>query len=114
MATAYLRAESVPVILPHNLSAAAAVLAHADPDAIGKAVEALVLLLDAMSGDPDLEATDAEDDFVKREPQPWHGPGCTISDPDEGVDDGRELEDEREPDETDAPIPIPGGGSGDC
>lgn len=75
----------------------------------------LIDRLDALDGDADLEATDAEDDFAEREQQPWHGPGCEIADGDCGVDDGFEDEDEREEDPGyyDSPGRIGGGGSGD-
>ena len=49
--------------------------------------------LDALDGDPDLEATDAEDDFAAWPARPWHGPGCEISDPGGCEHDGSEPED---------------------
>lgn len=55
----------------------------------------------------------AEDEFAARFRISPGGPGCVISDPDEGVDDKGEMDDEREPDEVDSPQPIIGGGSGD-
>lgn len=113
MATAYLRAESVPVILPNNFTQAAAVMAQFDRAQIASAVEVLVNLLDVLDGDPDLERTDAEDDFTSYPQRDWHGPGCVIADPDECVDDKGEGIDEREddPSEVDWPGHIPGGGT---
>lgn len=88
-----------------------------DREAIGCAVEALIDLLDAIDGDPDLEnASDLEDDFgLTAFAADGIGPGCNISDPDFGVDDEGEGIDEREEDwgDYDYPIPISGGGSGD-
>lgn len=55
MATAYLRAESAPVILPHNFAQAAAVMAQFDRAAIGSAIEVLMNLLDVLDGNPDDE-----------------------------------------------------------
>jgi hypothetical protein len=83
-------------------------------DELSAAIAVLVELLDIWDGDADLERTDAEDDFTERQSKRWHGPGCMIADPDKCVDDEGEGIDEREPDEGDAPIPISGGGSGDC
>ena len=91
MATTYLRAESAPVILPHNFAQAAAVLAQFDRATIASTIEVLVNLLDVLDGDPDLEGECSEDEIsrctdlgraVKRD-----GPGCPISDPDKGADD---------------------------
>ena len=95
MATHYLRGESVPVILPHNLSAAAAFLAQFDRKAVGTAVEVLVGLLDVTDEDPDLETCRAEDDFTTLPKGIDYGPGCEISDCGEDDDpdhehDGRE------------------------
>lgn len=45
---------------------------------VGSAAEALVSLMDAISGDPDIELNGDEDDFM------YHGgdgPGCPIADP---------------------------------
>lgn len=82
----------------------------------GLIASAFVERFDLDDGDADLEVDRIEDDFV---PTPVFaqlntGPGCEISDPDEGVDDQGEAIDEREPDpgEYDSGEPIPGGGSG--
>ncbi len=81
-------------------------------------IEVALALLDTIDGDADLEdATDLEDDFaLTRYATENDGPGCNISDPDFGVDDEGEGIDEREQDwgDYDNPIPISGGGSGDC
>lgn len=118
MATAYLRAESVPVILPENFSQAAAVMAQFDRDKLASAIEVLVNLLDVLDGDPDAEnATDLEDDFaLTTYAAQGNGPGCIVSDSDKCVDDDGEGIDEREADHGDYDYPgyIPGGGSGTC
>ena len=82
MATAYLRAESVPVILPENFSQAAAVMAQFDRKQLASAIEVLVNLLDVLDGDPDAEnATDLEDDFsLTNYAAMDDGPGCRIAD----------------------------------
>ena len=89
MATAYLRTESVPVILPNNFAQAAAVMAQFDRDKIASAVEVLVNLLDVLDGDPDLEPDGDETDGNGAEDEPcaWfatcgNGPGCLTADPD--------------------------------
>jgi len=120
MATAYLRAESAPVILPHNFAQAAAVMAQFDRSQIASAIDVLVNLLDVLDGDPDLEGECSEDEISRctdfGSPVYGDGPGCSISDPDKGVDDDGEGIDEREADagEYDYPGHIPGGGSGTC
>lgn len=85
MATAYLRAESVPVILPNNFAQAAAVMAQFDRDKIASAVEVLVNLLDVLDGDPDLEGECSEDEISRCDdigrPVRADGPGCEIADP---------------------------------
>jgi hypothetical protein len=60
---------------------------------IAAAVDALIDLLDAVSGDADEEANGdelddngSEEDFMRHRP---NGPGCAISDPDCAVDDLR-------------------------
>lgn len=55
-------------------------------------------LMDLADGDPDIEnATDAEDEGITAAALAFtDGPGCMVSDPDYGVDDGCEDEDERE------------------
>ncbi|SFO94264.1 hypothetical protein [Qipengyuania nanhaisediminis] len=50
-------------------------------------------LLDLADGDPDKEATAAEDDFADWPARPWHGAGCQISDPGGCEHNGREPED---------------------
>ena len=87
MATAPLGAKSAPVTLSNNFAQAAAVMAQFDRAAIVSAVEVLVNLLDVFDGDPDNEATDAEDDFGDYASLLSTGPGCKISDPDAAVDD---------------------------
>lgn len=82
MATAYLRAESAPVILPHKFAQAAAVMAQFDRAQIASAVEVLVNLLDVLDGDTDLEGEWSEDEISST--PTWitlaDGPGCQISD----------------------------------
>ncbi len=84
MATAYLRTESVPVILPNNFAQAAAVMAQFDRDKIASAVEVLVNLLDVLDGDPDLEGECSEDEISRcsdmGRPARGDGPGCDIAD----------------------------------
>lgn len=57
---------------------------------IAETVEGLVEVLDAASGDPDLEAGDAEDDFTDHRRAPWRGPGCPIADAGEDDDPAEE------------------------
>ena len=84
MATAYLRAESAPVILPHNFAQAAAVMAQFDRAAIASAIEVMVNLLDVLDGDPDLEGECSEDEISRCDdigrPVRGDGPGCEIAD----------------------------------
>lgn len=101
MATAYLRAESAPVILPHNFAQAATVMAQFDRDKIASAVEVLVNLLDVLDGDADLEGQHNEDELSTFPPHVRdaldHGPGCTIADSSElygDETDGNGAEDE--------------------
>ena len=117
MASAYLRTENVPVILPKNFAQAAALMAQFDRATIASTIEVLVNLLDVLEDDPDLERTEAEDDFVNRPQRPWHGPGCEISDPSEDDDHaGGNIDDEpHDPQgDYDSGDPIRGGGSGEC
>lgn len=51
---------------------------------IGDTIEGLIAFMDDLGGDPDLETTGAEDDFMDFRAD---GPGCPISDPDLGVDE---------------------------
>lgn len=85
MATAYLRAESAPVILPHNYAQAAAVMAQFDRAAIASAIEVMVNLLDVCDGDADFEGECSEDEISRCTdlglPIPKEGAGCEISDP---------------------------------
>ena len=82
MATAYLRAESAPVILPHKVAQAAAVMAQFDRAQIASAVEVLVNLLDVLDGDTDLEGEWSEEEISST--PTWitlaDGPGCQIAD----------------------------------
>lgn len=65
-------------------------LALLDRSAIEAQIEAMIALLDAMDGDPDLEEDDPcgqidEDDFNTMTSGWYHGnrgPGCELSDPD--------------------------------
>lgn len=90
MATAHLGAESVPVILPHNFSQAAALFARFDRDTIASAVEVLVNLLDVLDGDADREGGWTEDDITdatSRNLRGAFGPGCVMSDAGEYTDE---------------------------
>lgn len=82
MATAYLRAESAPVILPHNFAQAAAVMAAFDRATLASTIELLVNLLDLFDGDTDLEGEWSEDEMSTV--PAWvsldAGPGCPIAD----------------------------------
>ena len=68
-------------------------------DEIDAAIEALIAALDGWDGDPDEElcGDETDGDFAEDEPCAKfafysNGPGCKISDPDEGVDDkGEEI-----------------------
>ena len=92
MATAYLRAESVPVILPKNFAQAAALLAQFDRATIASTIEVLVNLLDVLEDDPDRELCGTEDDITDRQSRDHtaYGAGCAISDPAE--DDSEDAE----------------------
>lgn len=68
---------------------------------VGGAAEALVSLMDAIAGDPDIELNGDESDGTFAEDEPaarfacmGNGPGCSIADPDRGVDDDPEGVDE--------------------
>lgn len=57
---------------------------------LGDTIDALLALMDALSGDPDFEESDAEDSFAPS-PQALRfasaGAGCIIADNDSAVDD---------------------------
>lgn len=100
MAKHFLRADSVPVIIPEHFSQAAAIMARFDRAAIGNAIEVLVGLLDVLDDDPDVEPngdeTDhdrAEDCFSIGPKDHANGAGCPIADPGGCQHDGREPDD---------------------
>ncbi len=73
MATAYLRAESAPVILPKHFSQAAAVMAQFDRDKIASAIDVLIELLDVIDGDPEAEDDDPAGGAIEDEPHDPEG-----------------------------------------
>lgn len=97
-----LLAQAIPMLTPHELASV---------------VERLIERLDELDGDPEAEANGTEEDFVLAWYQQLPEPGCTIADPDAGVEDGpfdedsdRELEEgewaEFGIDHTTGPLPI--------
>lgn len=71
-------------------AAVMAILGRFNRQELGNAIEVLVALLDLEDDDPEAEITEAEDDFADHGQQPWHGPGCEVSDPPEDDDDDAE------------------------
>ena len=68
------------------------VLSRIDRAQIETFAEIAIALLDLQDGDPDLEVTDAEDDFLTLPATVDFGPGCPIADAAE-VDDEPEEDD---------------------
>ena len=119
MATDTLTGGIRPVTLPNQfppMPAVARILSRFDRAQLAGFIAVAIDLADAMDGDPDAEANGTEDDFVLAWWQNGDGPGCKIADPDSSVDDTGEENGDYELDEGyyDPPIPMPGGGSGDC
>ncbi len=80
--------------LPHALQA---FLVPDTAAAISQAIDALIDRLDALGGDPDMEANgdeldgnSSEDEFMQH--SYWSGPGCPVSDPDYGAEEPGEPE----------------------
>jgi hypothetical protein len=83
-------------------------LDHFNREELGRTIEILIALLDALDGDADAESPGAEDDFeipAHALKQADKGAGCTISDPDAAADDVPcdELFQDMEPEETSIP-----------
>jgi hypothetical protein len=73
------------------LDLALAVIPSLPRSVLSRLVARAIERLDEIDGDADAEQTgdEAEPDFAKP-PEGYHGPGCAISDPDAGIEDGAE------------------------
>lgn len=67
-----------PAALP-PMPAVARILAQYDRDKLASFIEVAIGLLDTLDGDPDVEMTGLEDDFMEHAAD---GPGCPIADSD--------------------------------
>lgn len=73
MATAFQNPGALP-----PMPAVARILSQFDRQQLAGFIEVAIDLLDTLDGDPDLEMTGAEDDFMDHRA---NGPGCPLSDP---------------------------------